>query len=782
MAQNDSFLEFDGNDSFFVTDVSNKLDVNGLDWTLETWVYPTTVPIDGTFPALISRKYSFELYFRNTSDNLGFGIVAFSGSGTGFTSEASLHSSTQYMTLNEWHHIAVSSTYVDGTRTTRLFLDGTQLYYSSDPDFSLDASVSSINIGTRYDGSYQRYIDHCAMDEIRYSKTARYTSNFTVNPSSSEHITDANTILLYHFNENTGASIANDDDHDFDALLRDTPNKATWRLWNYFTPKNLPFSSYDWKGTTNNDWGTTSNWDRNEIPTNGIDVIIPNLTNDPVVNEAVGTPATCNNLLVESGAILTINVDKALTVSGNLINDGLTIESDADGTGSLIINGTHTNNGTTTVERYLTNYGAVGDSKYHFLSSPVTEQSIRPSFVAASPASNVDFYKYDEPTNYWINTKAVGGAWNGDFESNFFVGRGYLVTYPNTPVTKEFIGTLNSYPDGLPLEITCTNTDDNGWNLIGNPYASALDWNLVDDDLGDGMDNALYYYDADAENYRYYIQLSGETGALGSGSRYIPAMQGFMVHAETSGNMTVSIDNTQQVHSDQDYYKNSDTMDDLLVLKVNRDEYEDETTLFFYPDASNKFDGSFDAYKLFSYSINMPQIYSLNNDLQLAINTLKSVSENPNISIGFKTQVAGTFEIGASGFESFVGSQDVTLEDTYLNLLHNFETSGNYIYYSEIGTYDNRFILHFGPTGINDADITANQIQIWSSNNTIQIINNKNLKGDISIVNLFGQVVVNYSLVGNSKQQVNFIAQPGLYIVNVKTDSGYVISKKVIIK
>jgi len=356
-----------------------------------------------------------------------------------------------------------------------------------------------------------------------------------------------------------------------------------------------------------------------------------------------------------------------------------------------------------------------------------------------------------------------------------------LVAYPTSPVTKEFIGILNSYTSSAKLVVTCTNTDDNGWNLIGNPFPSALDWNLVDNDLGDGMDNALYYYDSDVANYRYYIRLN-EIGDLGSGSQYIPAMQGFMVHAKTTGTKTVTIYDGHQVHSDQAYYKNGNTMNDLLVLKVIRDQYEDETTLFFYPDATNEFDGSYDAYKLFSYSDNMPQIYSINNDLQLAINTLQSVSDNPDITIGFKTQVAGTFEIGASGIESFAGSHDVTLEDTYLNLLHNFETSGNYIYSSEIGSFENRFILHFGATGINDADITANQIQIWSSNNIIQIINNKNLKGDVNIVNLIGQVIANYELVGDSKQQIYFTDPTGLYIVNVKTNNGYITSEKVIVK
>ncbi len=97
-------------------------------------------------------------------------------------------------------------------------------------------------------------------------------------------------------------------------------------------------------------------------------------------------------------------------------------------------------------------------------------------------------------------------------------------------------------------------------------------------------------------------------------------------------------------------------------------------------------------------------------------------------------------------------------------------------------TFDNRFILHFGPTGINNSDLSPNQIQIWSSNNTIQIINNQNLIGDISIVSLFGKVVADYELTGDVKQQIDFTATSGLYIVSVVANNGVVSTKKVYIK
>lgn len=216
-------LEFDGNDSYYVQEQDDLLDVTGSDWTIETWVYPTLVPASGSFPAILSRKYSFELYFRNTSGNLGVGIVAFDGSGTGFDIEATLTSLSGSMSLNTWHHIAVSRS----GSTTRLFIDGTQVGYTSNSNFDLDESISALNIGARYDGSYIRYIDECRLDEIRYSKVARYTSNFTPHHYDL-NVADSDDILLMHLDEGIGYDIT-DESGNFEGIeLRSSPNSPNW--------------------------------------------------------------------------------------------------------------------------------------------------------------------------------------------------------------------------------------------------------------------------------------------------------------------------------------------------------------------------------------------------------------------------------------------------------------------------------------------------------------------------------------------------------------------------
>ncbi len=219
-------LDFDGNDSYFVNDSIDLLDVNGSDWTIESWVYPTTVPASGTFPAIISRKYSFELYFRNTSGNLGVGMIALDGTGNGFDIEGSFNSGSDYLSLNQWHHIAVSHT---GT-STKMYFDGQEVSSSTDPDFDLDASIAAINFGARYSsssGGYVRYIDDCRLDEIRYSKVARYTVNFTPHHYD-ELVEDSDDILLMHLDKGTGFDIEDASGNFHGIELRKSPNSPNW--------------------------------------------------------------------------------------------------------------------------------------------------------------------------------------------------------------------------------------------------------------------------------------------------------------------------------------------------------------------------------------------------------------------------------------------------------------------------------------------------------------------------------------------------------------------------
>ena len=73
------------------------------------------------------------------------------------------------------------------------------------------------------------------------------------------------------------------------------------------------FAQTSWKGTTNSDWNTATNWSAG-VPTATSDVTIPNVTNKPIIGAA--TTALVKSVEVQSGAVLTISSSATLAVNG----------------------------------------------------------------------------------------------------------------------------------------------------------------------------------------------------------------------------------------------------------------------------------------------------------------------------------------------------------------------------------------------------------------------------------------------------------------------------------
>ncbi|MFK5879447.1 MAG: C10 family peptidase [Flavobacteriaceae bacterium] len=216
-----TYLDFDGNDSFFVYEnSSNDFDVSSS-YTIESWVKIDSRS-SGTYPVILDRKTVFSMYLISDSNaDYAVKFVARNNSGSVIASVQS-DSSTENLSYGNWVHVAVSRS---GT-STKLFINGTQASSSSDSDFSLSASSNALNIGARYWSGYGRYLNG-KIDKIRITDNAVYTSNFT--PDRKEiYITNTNTKMLLALDEGTGA-ILNDDASNFLSVqLRNSPNQPNW--------------------------------------------------------------------------------------------------------------------------------------------------------------------------------------------------------------------------------------------------------------------------------------------------------------------------------------------------------------------------------------------------------------------------------------------------------------------------------------------------------------------------------------------------------------------------
>ena len=69
-----------------------------------------------------------------------------------------------------------------------------------------------------------------------------------------------------------------------------------------------------WTGATDSDWATATNWSPNNVPTATNNVVIPEVTNAPIVGAA--TTAVCNNLTITETDGVTVSLGGTLTVNG----------------------------------------------------------------------------------------------------------------------------------------------------------------------------------------------------------------------------------------------------------------------------------------------------------------------------------------------------------------------------------------------------------------------------------------------------------------------------------
>ena len=215
----------------------------------------------------------------------------------------------------------------------------------------------------------------------------------------------------------------------------------------------------------------------------------------------------------------------------------------------------------------------------------MASQAINPAFTAPT-AANYDFFAWYEPTSTWVNFKNTTAAptWNdANGSTDFTVGKGYLVEYLGTDLTKQFQGNLNTGTVSYPLSNSGSGTYI-AFNLAGNPYPSAIDWkassgwtrgSLV---LNSGGYDMSIWNDA-VGNYGSFNS-AGSSGNNGV-TQYIPAAQGFMVKAASAG--TLGMDNGIRVHDNQAWLKSTDEIANILRLKAsgNVNSYSDEIVIEF---------------------------------------------------------------------------------------------------------------------------------------------------------------------------------------------------------
>ena len=494
-------------------------------------------------------------------------------------------------------------------------------------------------------------------------------------------------------------------------------------------------------GTGN--WSTASNWS-NGIPTSSFNTIIDGIA-------TIDVPAKINDLTINTGKSITISGTKFLIVKGDLANSagpgGLVVKSG----GALIQN---SGGVSATVERDV---NAWTDSLHgwHLLSAPISSQAIQPNFVPDPPTANEAFYAWDEPTGLWINSQLTDMTWNPAFEANFSVGKGYLCAY-RTPGTKQFTGTLNNAD--TPLSFTRTEaTGYSGWNLLGNPFPSALVWN-------DGYNwivpstfaaIAKVWDEGDAAYYDIYP------------TKLIPALNGFMVQVLSGSPAMLTIPIAARLHYGDPVYMSSEGSLMLIAYDLENS-IAQESIIRVNGNATDGYDSQYDSHFLAGYA---PLFYSIADGEQLSTNTLPAIDNSRVIPIGFVKNAASNFSIVMEN-SLFFGTSTIYLTDLKTDSITNMSTNPVYNFTSVAGDDANRFLLSFqGTASIANPDITKD-FRVHAENGVITILQTGNLSGKVTVTDMAGRTLATASLKAGSPARINLQGHPGVYVVSIVSTIG----------
>ncbi len=387
-----------------------------------------------------------------------------------------------------------------------------------------------------------------------------------------------------------------------------------------------------------------------------------------------------------------------------------------------------------------------------------------------------DFYCFYEPQYHWINFRRNSDShWHMDLidnsvsaadpdnhahidyvnelgntgnETYFIPGKGYLMAisteyfeddhylYAGEKKHAQFIqnrGTLNNGNVNIPVTYTADNewTKLAGYNLLGNPYQSYLDFDAfanaqVNKDLwgtDDTYSKTYVVYNPETDSYEQYKSNSSK-GSRAAG-QYINMHQGFFI--QTSQNTTAHFTNdmrsnagTPNFRGEQPAYPlinfivtDNEGNSDVAVLEVNRPENDGAKKLRMGSPAG--------------------RIYFRHDNTNMAI-FFRDNAEGHQ-SLNFAAEEDGNFTL--SWNTANADFRTLTLVDNITGIKTDMLTHDHYTFEGRVDDYNTRFKIVFGEIVTNDEEEPILEHFAFFDNGNLIV----NGTGHFEVVDVLGRVV-----------------------------------------
>ena len=506
--------------------------------------------------------------------------------------------------------------------------------------------------------------------------------------------------------------------------------------------------------------------------------LVVNGTGSPTAKIVTNNLSVLNDVSIATGSVLQVSPSIGLTVNGAFTNNGiLNLLSDANGTATIITKGT-VSAGTYNINQYL-----ALPRRTWYMSSPV---------ASASPTGMDRIKSYNEATNEWAAATLP-----------MVVGKGYSVTPPelNPPTNILFTGALNTGEKTIELQKDGS-TSQAGFNFVGNPYPSYIDWKAVVAETKNKpsgtsiFETGTMWYRSKIEgNFKFYtVDGAGVVvpGTPSSITAFVPPMQGFWVKTNADAS-TLYFEDNMRSHAGTVANPSPNALKapaatqselSLLRLQVSNGTNTDEAVIYSYANATDGYD-FYDSPKMMNNDATIPEIYTTLNNKPMVINVMNSLPLDTEIGLAFVPGDATSFSLRASEITNLPSDVKVILKDYANNGQETDLTDGAAVYnFTPATTTGDRFSVIFRSAGSTTAvnSNTNKGISVYSHKNGINVTVNAELSehATVSVFNAVGQQLVNQHLT-NRSTTINGNFNPGVYVVKVSNGTANT-TQKIVIK
>ena len=500
---------------------------------------------------------------------------------------------------------------------------------------------------------------------------------------------------------------------------------------------------------------------------------------------------------VKSGNTLTVSDGKYVEIESDIVNDGIILVNNQ---GSLVQhNPDAVLSGQGTYKLVKTALPVDEYTDYVFWSSPLNSTS----FTLGDIVSNAwRYYKFDPNVS--------GGTYPGWVQltdsDNPGKGIGYAISAPtgtnnSTTLTANFVKDHDPFNNGnITVNIYKKGTnagDELNYNLLGNPYPSAIDFNaLVADNLH--VEGSYYLWtncaglDANGHHqssgYTVYSTSGTATAACNDANnptagRYIATGQGFFVEANTD-NSTLTFKNSQRVTGHNDNFANRPNSDNKVAWINMTDDTGNfnQIAVGFYTGATAGYDRLFDAHTMNDGT--EFALYSVSGNHKLVINGLSDANID-GTTVPLTVEVSATSNLTISlDHQTGLDGYDIYLIDNDTQTTTDLKAN-DYVFNLPAGVYDGRFELVFNAvTSVDDQTLPDEAIVLSQQHGvfTLQsMLDNEQIQ-DLTVYDINGRVLFAKTGLNSQKVQVNLsqMSTGSILFFKVQTSGQKTVVKKAV--